>query len=237
MKNSIGVLSVSKFYHSAVKAELKRRGFQKNTAKKIIKTHKEIMNRAKEIGNSRLVSSYVMGSYFIAMNRSTGKSPEENYQIFRDGLCASSLFRKVMGDAESYLSPKKMEGRMKWSEESHKRKYENDWVVDILPGNDEYDLGYDYLECGICKLCNDEGCPELAQYLCRMDFVLADIMNMKLVRTGTIAEGAKYCCKGEKSNLQKINQGKKLQTLAEESVRHLLMKKPELLRCSQESKQ
>ena len=24
-------------------------------------------------------------------------------------------------------------------------------------------------------------------------FVLADIMNMKLVRTGTIAEGAKYC--------------------------------------------
>lgn len=163
MKNSIGVLSVSKFYHSAVKAELKRRGFQKNTAKKIIKTHKEIMNRAKEIGNSRLVSSYVMGSYFIAMNRSTGKSPEENYQIFRDGLCASSLFRKVMGDAESYLSPKKMEGRLKWSEESHKRKYENDWVVDILPGNDEYDLGYDYLECGTCKLCNDEGCPELAQ--------------------------------------------------------------------------
>ena len=162
MKNSIGVLSVSKFYHSAVKAELKRRGFQKNTAKKIIKMHKEIMNRAKEIGNSRLVSSYVMGSYFIAMNRSTGKSPEENYQIFRDGLCASSLFRKVMGDAESYLSPKKMEGRLKWSEESHKRKYENDWVVNILPGNDEYDLGYDYLECGICKLCNDEGCPELA---------------------------------------------------------------------------
>lgn len=186
MKNSIGVLSVSKFYHSAVKAELKRRGFQKNTAKKIIKTHKEIMNRAKEIGNSRLVSSYVMGSYFIAMNRSTGKSPEENYQIFRDGLCASSLFKKVMGDAESYLSPKKMEGRLKWSEESHKRKYENDWVVDILPGNDEYDLGYDYLECGICKLCNDEGCPELAQYLCRMDFVLADIMNMKLVRTGLL---------------------------------------------------
>ena len=34
MKNSIGVLSVSKFYHSAVKAELKRRDFKRNTAKK-----------------------------------------------------------------------------------------------------------------------------------------------------------------------------------------------------------
>ena len=70
---------------------------------------------------------------------------------------------------------------------------ENDWVVDILPGNGEYDLGYDYHECGICKICQDEGCPELASYLCRMDFVLADIMNMKLERTGTIADGADYC--------------------------------------------
>ena len=42
-------------------------------------------------------------------------------------------------------------------------------------------------------LCKDEGCPELAAYICRMDFVLADMMNMKLVRTGTIAEGASYC--------------------------------------------
>lgn len=50
-----------------------------------------------------------------------------------------------------------MPARLKWSKESHKRKYENDWVVDILPGNESYDLGYDYHECGICKLCQDEG--------------------------------------------------------------------------------
>lgn len=115
------------------------------------------------------------------------------YEIFRDGLCASKLFHKLLGNAESYLDPKKMEGRLKWSEESHKRKYENDWVVDILPANGDYELGYDYYECGACKLCNDEGCPELAPIICRMDFVLADIMNMKLVRTGTIAEGADHC--------------------------------------------
>ena len=35
----------------------------------------------------------------------------------------------------------------------------------------------------------DEGCPQLATYLCQMDYVLADIMHMKLVRTKTIAEG------------------------------------------------
>ena len=155
------------FYHSAVKAELKRRGFPQSTADKIIREYDKISARAKDIGKSRLISSYIMGIYFIAMNRSTGKDAEENFEIFRDGLCASKLFRKAVGNAESYL--------------------------DILPGNGEYDLGYDYHQCGICKICSDEGCPELAKYLCRMDFVLADIMGMKLVRTGTIAEGADIC--------------------------------------------
>lgn len=193
MKNTFGVKLIYQFYHSSVKAELKRRGFSKDVTKKIANEHKRIVDHAKDIGNSKLLSSYIMGSYFIALNRSTGRSAEENYEIFRDGLCASKLFHKVMGDADSYLDPKRMPGRLQWSEDSHKRKYENDWVVDILPGNDEYDLGYDYHECGICKLCQDEGCPELAAYLCRMDYVLADIMHMELVRTGTIAEGASYC--------------------------------------------
>lgn len=193
MKESVNVKIIYHFYHHVVKAELKRRDFPKDVVRKIGEEHHKIIQRAKDIGNSRLLSSYIMGSYFIALNRSTGRSAEENYEIFRDGLCASKLFHKIMGDADSYLDPKRIPARRQWSEDSHKRKYENDWVVDILPGNDEYDLGYDYHECGICKLCQDEGCPELAAYLCRMDYVLADIMNMKLVRTGTIAEGASCC--------------------------------------------
>ena len=196
MKNTFSVRLIYHFYHNAVKAELKKRGFPKNTSRKIAKEHKIILDCAKDIGKSNLLSSYIMGSYFIALNRSTSRSAEENYEIFRDGLCASKLFHKIMGNADSYLDPKRIPARRQWSEDSHKRKYENDWVVDILPGNDEYDLGYDYHECGICKLCQDEGCPELAAYLCRMDYVLADIMNMKLVRTGTIAEGAS--CDGVK---------------------------------------
>lgn len=68
-------------------------------------------------------------------------------------------------------------------------------MVDILEGgaNDDFELGYDYHTCGICSLCRDEGCFELAKYLCRMDYVLADMMHMRLVRTQTIAEGATYC--------------------------------------------
>ena len=148
MKNTLNVKVLYHFYHSAVKAELKRRGFSKDVSGKINEEHKKIIGRAKEIGKSRLLSSYIMATYFIAMNRSTGKPAEENYEILRDGLCASKLFHKAIGDVEHYLDPKKMPGRLQWSADSHKRRYENDWVVDILPGNGEYDLGYDYHEAG-----------------------------------------------------------------------------------------
>lgn len=141
MENTFSVKMIFHFYHSVVKAELKRRGFSKEVAKKIEEEHGKIVARAKDIGKSKLLSSYIMASYYIAMNRSTGKSAQENFEIFRDGLCASKLFHKVMGDVDSYLDPKKMPGRLKWSEDSHKRLYENDWVVDILPGMVNMTLG------------------------------------------------------------------------------------------------
>ena len=82
MKNTLNVKVLYHFYHSAVKAELKRRGFSKDVSGKINEEHKKIIGRAKEIGKSRLLSSYIMATYFIAMNRSTGKPAEEIMRYF-----------------------------------------------------------------------------------------------------------------------------------------------------------
>ena len=155
--------------------------------------YRNIIRNAKDIGKSRLMNAYCMGAYFVALNRITGMTGEESYELFKESLYANMIFHKAMGTADNYLDEKRLPGRMKWSEESHKRKYENDWVVDVLDKTESFELGYDYLECGICKLCQDEGCPELAKYLCRLDYVLADIMGMKLERTMTIAEGNPKC--------------------------------------------
>ena len=81
----------------------------------------------------------------------------------------------------------------KWAEESHRIRDENNWVVDVLPKCSEFDYGLDYHECGICKICRDENCFELAKYLCRLDFVIADMMGVKLIRTKTLAEGYEVC--------------------------------------------
>ena len=62
MENTFSVKMIFHFYHSVVKAELKRRGFPKEVAKKIEEEHGKIVARAKDIGKSKLLSSYIMGS-------------------------------------------------------------------------------------------------------------------------------------------------------------------------------
>lgn len=181
------------FYADACKKGLKSRFPNRKITKAVKTEYQNIVSRAKDIGPSRLLSAYMMAAYFIALNRTTGLSPEDNYKLFKEGLYASRLFHKALGNADKYLDIKKTPERKAWEKESHERKYENDWVVDVLDKTDDYDLGYNYYECGICKLCQDEGCFELARYLCRLDFVLADIMGMKLERTKTLADGGDFC--------------------------------------------
>lgn len=162
--------------------------------KNIRSEYHRIMANAKDIGKrNQLLSSYTMGVWFIAMNRMDGLSPEENCEILTEGLRQSKAFRLAMGDADHYLQPKRIEKQKQWADSTYLRKYENDWVVDLLPGNTQFDLGYDYHECGICKLCRDEGCPELAKYLCTLDFMMADVMGLRLERTTTLAEGYDKC--------------------------------------------
>ena len=166
----------------------------KATCKEIMREYNRILLKSKDIGSrNQLASAYALGAWFLAMNRQTGFPPEENCEIMLEGLKTSRMFRFVMGDADHYLDPKRIEKQKKWAESTHLRKYENDWMVDCLPGNDTYDLGYDYWECGICKLCKDEGCPEYAQYLCRLDFMFAEVMGLHLDRTTTLAEGGEKC--------------------------------------------
>lgn len=192
MKENFGTRLYGWFYSQSCKRQL-RAQYGSSMAKAVKREYRAVITRAREIGPSRLLSAYCMAAYFIALNRTTGLEPQKNYELFRDGLCANSLFHKALGNADSYLDPKKMPARQAWSAASHEGKYENDWIVDVLEGNGEFDLGYNYLQCGICKLCSDENCFELAKYLCQLDYVLADLMGMDLKRTSTLAEGGEYC--------------------------------------------
>ena len=172
----------------------RKAGIDACVRKNIRKEYRAVVDRAEDIGSGNtLLGAYAMMAYFIAMNRFDGLTPEENCRMLEKGLAKSRLYKLAMGSADNYFSEKKMEFRRKWARETHEKKYRNDWVVNVLEKTPDYEFGFDYLECGVCKLGRDEACPELARYLCRLDYMTTDMMGVHLERTMTLAEGCPKC--------------------------------------------
>ncbi|HTJ48041.1 MAG TPA: L-2-amino-thiazoline-4-carboxylic acid hydrolase [Cyclobacteriaceae bacterium] len=72
----------------------------------------------------------------------------------------------------------------------------NGFVAAIITDkNETYGFGYgvDILECGICKLFNKHNYQKFSSILCEVDEVTSALAGLKLIRTGTIALGAKKC--------------------------------------------
>jgi hypothetical protein len=65
----------------------------------------------------------------------------------------------------------------------------------ITDKNETFGLGYgiDVLECGICKLFKKHNYQQYSTILCEVDEITSGLAGLKLIRTGTIANGAKKC--------------------------------------------
>lgn len=53
--------------------------------------------------------------------------------------------------------------------------------------------GFDILECGICKLFKRYNYEKYNSILCEVDNITSNLAGLRLIRTGTIANGAKIC--------------------------------------------
>ena len=70
------------------------------------------------------------------------------------------------------------------------------FVANIITDKSEtFGLGYgvDIVECGICKLFKKHRFDKYASLLCEVDEITSNLAGLKLIRTGTIANGAKKC--------------------------------------------
>ena len=119
MKNNLMFWGVGKICDGMLKNRLPDRKLRK----KVLAEYRAVMERAADIGkDNNLLTSYALTGYFIAMNRNTGLSPEENCRILDDGIRKSRLVKMAMGDANSYFSEKKMAFRREWSNPTPERK-------------------------------------------------------------------------------------------------------------------
>lgn len=72
----------------------------------------------------------------------------------------------------------------------------NGFVANIVTDKQEtFGLGYgiDIIECGICKLFKKHNYSKYASILCEVDEITSGLAGLQLIRTGTIANGAKKC--------------------------------------------
>lgn len=65
----------------------------------------------------------------------------------------------------------------------------------ITDKSETYGFGYgvDILECGICKLFKKHNYGKYASILCEVDEVTSNLAGLQMIRSGTIANGAKKC--------------------------------------------
>lgn len=79
------------------------------------------------------------------------------------------------------------------AEESLKKRYPEDWVYEFIEGNEEFDFGTYFTECGIQKFFHEHDADEFTPYLCAMDMIMSECGNLGLERTQTLAEGGEMC--------------------------------------------
>lgn len=75
-------------------------------------------------------------------------------------------------------------------------KSSDGFIAHIITDKAEtYGFGYgvDILECGICKLFKKYDYSKFAPIFCEVDYVTSGLAGLKLIRGGTIANGAKKC--------------------------------------------
>lgn len=76
---------------------------------------------------------------------------------------------------------------------SKEKMFPGDWVYEFIEGNEEFDYGTYFYECGIQKLYHKYDADEFTPYLCAMDILMSECGNLGLHRTETLAEGGNRC--------------------------------------------
>lgn len=150
--------------------------------------------------NSNTRSLYMTAAW-LAIYRSLqarGASVEEAARLIYLGTASyfgSFPIRWLMRpQGRRLFSRKFLDQRRRAAVNSQQRRYPDDWVFEVVEGNGQgFAFGVDYTECGVVKYLAREGAPELAPYLCWIDYPSFAAMSLRLDRTETLAQGGQRC--------------------------------------------
>ena len=149
---------------------------------------------------ARVLNTFLLGSaqelaVYKGMKKH-GKTAEEAWEICHEALRLRMaryapikrwLLKRVMfsGVIKGRFRQRAAEGQL------HRF---GDFQVRYVMGNGEdFDVGVDYVACGIHTFLQEHGGEEFAPYVCMSDIALSDAMDWGLIRTETLADGCQRC--------------------------------------------
>ena len=147
---------------------------------------------------NRLTFDLLSTAWFLALYRALqrqGKEIDEVGPLLRDVYQAwldsfpAWLLRLRGWWAFTPPARRRLARQGQWSQQ---RMYPGNWVFTVN-GENGYDLGVDYSECGILKFCREQNATELMPYLCSVDFIMSERAHVGLKRTTTLGEGYERC--------------------------------------------
>lgn len=158
--------------------------------------YRDILERTEGIGGVKsnpLTINFINGAMMIAVHMSVlgWLSEEQIGDIYIEAM--RQCFVVKMKYKENIFTEKWQNKQSAAYERSKKNGYKNDWVGELVKGKKIDEFSFNYSACGICKLCQQEGCAGLAKQMCRFDYVSAEMRGAELKRTKTIADGDGMC--------------------------------------------
>ncbi|MEB2787168.1 L-2-amino-thiazoline-4-carboxylic acid hydrolase [Algoriphagus persicinus] len=144
-------------------------------------------------------------SYFLALIKALDKKGESFENIRKICLQITTEFVQPKNKVQEFFKRLLPKLTTTWLGQIlikafHKRVSVNTnadgFVANIITDKQEtFGLGYgiDIIECGICKLFKKHNYSKYASILCEVDEITSGLAGLKLIRTGTIANGAKKC--------------------------------------------
>jgi hypothetical protein len=144
-------------------------------------------------------------SYFLALIKTLDKREESFENIRKICLQITSEYVQPKNKMQQFLKRLLPKLINTWFgqvllKEFHQRVSVNSnpdgFIANIITNKQEtFGLGYgiDIIECGICKLFKKHNYSKYASILCEVDEITSQLAGLQLIRTGTIANGAKKC--------------------------------------------
>lgn len=144
---------------------------------------------------NHLTDSLVGSARYLAFYKAMKKynrTAEETGKVLYDAALAQTDDSPIaIPPSEMLTTEQLMERRRRRAERSEERRYSEDYVYKFVIGDGEdFDYGYDFLECAAQKFYHAQGANEFTPFYCFLDYPKS---TMGLSRTMTLAEGHAKC--------------------------------------------